>query len=105
MLVEMLKNVTLVLLEGYELIAWLRPNSVYLYYEIIQATMLADVHSFKLISYVPLKTMRRQYELYRMVVSPTRIFNNRYVQFDIGKDYFGINLLQRSYLTLSEMNL
>jgi len=45
MLREMLKNVTL----GYELIAGLRPNNVYLYYEIIQTIMLADVHSFKLI--------------------------------------------------------
>jgi len=60
MLREMLKNVTLVLPEGYELIAGLRPNNVYLYYEIIQAIMLADVHSFKLILYVPLKTLSRQ---------------------------------------------
>jgi len=55
--------------------------------------------------YVPLKTMSRQYEMYRMVVSPTRILNNTYLQFDIGKDYFGINLLQRSYLTLTEMDV
>jgi hypothetical protein len=53
MLREMLKNVTLILPEGYELIAGLRPNSMYLYYEIIQATMLADVHSFKLILCFP----------------------------------------------------
>jgi hypothetical protein len=32
MLREMLKNVTLLLLEGYDLIAGLRPNNVYLYY-------------------------------------------------------------------------
>jgi len=49
MLREMLKNVTLILPEGYQLIAGLRPNNVYLYYDIIQATMLADVHRFKLI--------------------------------------------------------
>jgi hypothetical protein len=79
MLREMLKNVTLILPEYYEQIAALRPSSVNLYYEIIQATMLADVHSFKIILYVSLKTMSRQYELYRMVVSPTHIFNNTYV--------------------------
>jgi len=43
--------------------------------------------------------------MYRMVVLPTRILNNTSVQFDIGKDYFGINLLQRSYLTLTEMDV
>ena len=102
---ELLKNITVILPEGYELIVGLRPNNVYLYYEVIQATMLADVHSFKLVLHVPLKSVDRQYELYKMVVLPTRILDNAYAQFEIGKDYFGINLLQRSYLTLSEMDV
>jgi len=46
--------------------------------------MLADVHSLSSF-YVPLKTLSRQYEMYKMVVSPTRILNNMYVQFDIGR--------------------
>jgi hypothetical protein len=46
---ELLKNVTLVLPEGCELIVGFCPNNVYLYYEVIQATLLADVHSFKLV--------------------------------------------------------
>ena len=100
MLQEMLKNVKLVLRDGYELIIGLNPNNVYLYYEVIQTAMLADTHSFKLVLNVPLKTVGRQYELYKMVVIPTRILNNTYAQFEIGKDYFAINLLQRTYLTL-----
>jgi hypothetical protein len=72
----MLKNVTLVLPEGCELIAELRPKNVYLYYEVIQAVMLADLHSFKLVLNVPLKTVNRQYEMYKMVVLPTRVFNS-----------------------------
>ena len=67
--------------------------------------MLANVHSFKLVLHVPLKTVDRQYELYKMVVLPVRILNNAYAQFEIGNDYFGINLLQRSYLTLSEIDV
>ena len=78
---------------------------MYLYYEVIQATMLADAHSFKLVLQVLLKTVDRQYELYKMVLLPTRISNNAYAQCEIGKDYFGINLLQHSYLTLSEMDV
>ena len=60
---ELLKNVTLALPEGLELIVGLRPNNVYLYYEVNEAIMLADVHSFKLVLSVPLKTVNRQYEL------------------------------------------
>ena len=47
----------------------------------------------------------KQYELYKMVVIPTRILNNTYAQFEIGKDYLAINLLQRTYLTLSEVDV
>jgi hypothetical protein len=78
---------------------------VYLYYEIIQAIILADVHSFKLVLNVSLKSMNRLYTLYGMVVLPTRISNNTYDQSEIGKDYFGIDLLQRSYLTLTKMDV
>jgi hypothetical protein len=99
---ELLKNVTVILLEDCVLIAGLRPNNVYLYYEVIQAAMLADVHSFKLVLNVLLKTEDRQYELCKMVVLPTRIFNNTYAQFETDSDYFGVNLLQRTYLSLSE---
>jgi len=102
---ELLKNVTLILPEGYELIAGLGPNNVYLNYEVIQAIMLADLHSFKLLLNVPLKTVNRQYELYKMIALPTRILNKTYAQFEIGNDYFGISLLQDTYLTLSEVDI
>jgi hypothetical protein len=49
--------------------------------------------------------MNVQFSLYRVAVLPTRIFNNTFVQFEIEKDYFGIDILQRRYLTLTEMDL
>jgi hypothetical protein len=105
MLQEMLKNVSLALPDGYELAIGLSPNQVYKHYEVIQTAMLADTHSFKLVLNVPLKTIGRQFELYRMVVLPTRILNNTYAQYDIGKDYLAINLLQRTHLTLTEADV
>jgi hypothetical protein len=81
---ELLRNVTLTLPEGFELIFVLRPNNVYLYYEVVEAIMLADVHIFKLVLSVPLKTVNSHYELYKMVVLPTRISDNAYAQFVIG---------------------
>jgi hypothetical protein len=78
---------------------------MYLYYEVIQAAVLADMHSFKLVLNVPLKTVNSQYELCEMVVVPARIFKNTDTQFENGSDYFGVNLLQRTYLTLSEVDV
>ena len=54
---ELLRNVILTLPEGLELIVGLRPNNMYLYYEVVEAIMLADVHSFKLVLNVPLKLL------------------------------------------------
>jgi len=84
MLRELLKNVKLVLPEGYELSTGLRPNNVYFYYEVIQAIMLADVHSFKLALNVPLKTVNRPYELNKMVVLPTHILNSTMLNLRLG---------------------
>jgi hypothetical protein len=53
MLRNMLKNVTLLLPGGYDLIVSLRFNNVFMHYEIIEAAMLADLHSFKLVMIVP----------------------------------------------------
>jgi hypothetical protein len=64
---EFLRNVTLTLPEGLVLIVGLRSNNVCLYYEVIEAIMLADVYRFRLVLNVPLKTVDRQYELYKMV--------------------------------------
>jgi len=55
MLCEILKNVTLCFPEGHELVAGVRSNNMYLYYEIIEAMMFADVHIFTHILNVPLK--------------------------------------------------
>jgi hypothetical protein len=101
----MLKNVSLVLPGGYDLIISLRPNNVFMHYEMIQAVMLADLHTFKLVMFVPLKTMNVHITLYSLAVLPLRIFNNSFVQFEVERDYFGIDILQRHYLTLTKMDL
>ena len=57
---ELLRNITLNLPEGLVLIVGLRSNDVCLYYEVIEAIMLADVYSFGLVLNVPIKTVERQ---------------------------------------------
>jgi hypothetical protein len=36
---------------------------------------------------------------------PVRLFNHSFVQFEVEKDYFGFDVLQRHYLTLTEVDL
>ena len=54
---ELLRNVTLTLPEGLVLIVGLRSNHVCLYYEVIEAIMLADVYRFGLVLNIPLKLL------------------------------------------------
>jgi hypothetical protein len=72
----------------FDIIAGLHPNNVFMYYEVIQTVMLADSHNFKLVLNIPLKSLNRQFFLYRMVVLPLRVSNNTFVQFEIGKGLF-----------------
>jgi hypothetical protein len=105
MLRDMWQKVSLVLPGGYDLIFSLRPNNVFIYCEMIQAAMLANLHSFKLLMIVPLKTVNVQFTLYRVAVLLVRLFNHSFVQFEVEKVYFGIDVLQRHYLTLTEVDL
>jgi hypothetical protein len=77
MLQEILRNVSLVLPEGYELIVGNDLHLMYWYYDIIQATMLVDLHGFKLILNIPIKSVNRHYDLYQVVTLPTRILNRK----------------------------
>jgi hypothetical protein len=90
---------------NYDLIVIFRPNNVFMYYEMIQAAKLAYLYSLKLLMIVPLKTMNVQFTLYRVSVLPVPLFNHSFVQFEVEKDYFGIDVRQRNYLTLTEVDL
>ena len=55
-----LRNVSLQLPEGYELILGTKLDKMYLYYELVQVSVMGNVHSMKLIVNVPLKTANSQ---------------------------------------------
>jgi hypothetical protein len=67
---ELLKNGTLMLPNDLELFAGIQFNNMYLYYEMMEAAVLADVHISKLVLSVPLKSMGRDFALYRMLEFP-----------------------------------
>jgi hypothetical protein len=100
---EMLRNVSMVLPDGYTLILGLRQNNMIMYYDIVKAAMFADLRSFKLILNVLLKADNRYFELYRTVALPQRTANKGFVRFVLDKKYFAINPLQRAYFAMTEV--
>jgi hypothetical protein len=57
-LCDILENVTLMFPENFELFAAIKFSNLYLYYEMVEAIILADVHSFKVVLNVQLNTIR-----------------------------------------------
>ena len=72
---NILRNVTLHLPEGYELMVETRTENVHIYYELAKVSLVATAHSIKLIVSIPLKTTSH-FDLCRIVVLPQRIASN-----------------------------
>ena len=70
---NILRNVTLHLPEGYELMVGTRTENVYIYYELAKVSLVADARGIKLIVSVPLKTINSYFHLYRIEILPQTI--------------------------------
>ena len=97
-----LRNISLQLPEGYELIAGTRTDRLYLYYELVQVSVIGDAHIMKLIFNVPLKSAISQFTLYKVVALPTRVSKTNFFQYSIDYSYFGLENSRHDYLLFKE---
>jgi len=100
-----LRNVSLQLSEGYELIVGTKSDRVYLYYELVQVSVIGNVHSMKLIVNVPMKTANSQFALYKVVALPTRVSKTNFVKYTVGYSYFGLESSRHDHILLKETDL
>ena len=61
------RNLSLQLSEGYEVIVGTKSDKIYLYYELVQVSVIRNVHSMKRIVNILLKTANSQFTLYKVV--------------------------------------
>jgi len=99
---NMLRNVTLHLPPGYELIAGTRTDHIYLYYELATATLVGNAHGIKLLVNVPLKAASQHFALYKITVLPARTSGNNFVKYAVEFPYFGIDSSRRDYILFTE---
>jgi hypothetical protein len=99
---NILRNVTLKLPEGYELIAGTSLENIHLYYDLVRFSVVANVHSIKLLLRVPLKPANRHFTLFRIITFPIRFSSDKYVQYVVEHAYLGIQHSQQAYILLSE---
>ena len=72
-LLNILKNVSLQLPGGHELIAGVRSENIRLYYELVKVSIAAAPHSIRMIISVSLKTTDQHFALYKIITLPERI--------------------------------
>jgi hypothetical protein len=100
-----LRNVSLQLPEGYQLIAGTKTDDIHLYFELTTVSVIANTRGIKLLINVPLKTANCQFFLYNIITLPIRVSQAKFVKFLTDFTYFGIDYSQRDYVLLSETDL
>ena len=100
-----LRNISLQLSERYELIVGTKAEKIYLYYELVQVSVIGDVHNMKLIVNVSLKTANSQFTLHKVVVLPTRVSKTNFVKYFIDYSYFCLENSRHDYVLFKETDL
>jgi hypothetical protein len=77
-LYNVLRNISLLLPENFELVAGIKIENVHMYYELIKASIIGKAHRLNLILEIPLKTAGQIFTMYRMIALPTKIFNDTF---------------------------
>jgi hypothetical protein len=101
-LLSILKNASLKLSGGYELVVGIRPENIHLYYDIVKISRIATPHSIKLMMNLPLKTADQHFTLFKITTLPERISSEKFVQYLVHYVYFGLHYNQRDYLLFTE---
>jgi hypothetical protein len=98
-----LRNVTLTLPPGSELIMGSHHHHIPWYIANVKATMLADYHSFMLMLSLPLSVSDRKFEVFRTHSFPMQITNGTYLRYHFNDGYLATNGFHHTYFTLTEL--
>jgi hypothetical protein len=81
LLEEIITSVNLGLPEGYELAAGTHPDSLLWYYQALQTVLFTDAHGLLIVILLPLKDIKRHFELFMVYNFPIHLFNTNYATF------------------------
>ena len=99
---NILRNVTLHLPEGYQLVSGTRIDNMPLYYQLATVTIVGNAYGIKIIIHIPLKTANQHFNLYKIIVLPFRMFGNNFVKYSVEYQYFGIDNSHRNDILITE---
>ena len=98
---SILRNITLHLPEGYELIAGTRTEDIHQYYKLFKVSIVANFHCIKLI-HIPHKSVDHSFTLYKIIILPERISPDKFGQYAIDYPYLAVQVSQHGYIPFTE---
>jgi hypothetical protein len=98
---NVLRNISLLLPEIFELVAGIKVEHVLMYYELIKASIIGNTRGLGLILEIPKKTAGPIFTFYRMIALPIKIFNDIFAVYNFDSDSFMLANYQRIYLLMT----
>ena len=99
---DILRNVTLQLPDGFELIFGTKTENMHHYYQVAKEVVVAKVHHVKLMISVPLKAAYHLFTLHRIITLPERTFSDKFILYTTDYAFLGLQTGRRDYISLSE---
>jgi len=78
---NILRNVTLQLTDGFELIFGTKTENMHQYYQIAKVAMVANMHHVKLLISLPLSAAYHLFTLHRIITLPELIYSEKFIQY------------------------
>jgi cell division protein FtsB len=102
---SILRNISFHLPENYELVAGTKLENIYRYYDLVKVTITGNSHNVQMIMSLPIKTVNQQFTLYKLVVMPSRILKDKFMEYNAEFSHFGLSYSQRDYILIKEEHL
>ena len=99
---SILRNITLHLPEGNELIAGTRTENIHQYYKLSNKSIDANSTCIKIILLFPVKSDDHHFTLYKIIILPERLSSDKFVQYAFDYPYFAIQVSQHGYIPFTE---
>jgi len=91
--------------ENHELIAGIKWSNMCYYYEVFKATVVGNTHGMKIILNMPLKSVNQHFILYKLIVMPKRVSEDKFIKYLPEFCYFGLSVSRRDYILLTAADL
>jgi len=102
---NILRNVSLTLPENYELAAGTKQENVHLYYDLVKVSMLGSANGVNMLMAITLKTASKHFTLHKLIVLPTRVSENKFIEYVHDFAYMALSFNQRDFALLKQADL